>query len=250
MVKLHADWPVPDNIVAFTSCRSGGISQAPFNSLNLGAHVGDSLQAVTTNRELLQGSCVGLKSTQWLNQVHGNRVILAGIDGSPDADACYTRERGLACAVMTADCLPVLFCDEQGQQVACAHAGWRSLLTGIIENTAKTFSCAAKKLLVWLGPAIGQQHFEVGQEVLQAFVDASPQAVRSQIEQAFVPNSQRSSYYFADLYQLARIRLTLLGIERVYGGEYCCYSDQQRFFSYRRDTTTGRMVSLIYKCVE
>jgi purine-nucleoside/S-methyl-5'-thioadenosine phosphorylase / adenosine deaminase len=247
LIKLEPRWPAPNNIVAFTTCRVGGVSEPPFESLNLGLHVGDERHAVAVNRDRLSNSCVGLNSIQWLNQVHGDCVIEVPDSGVPDADACYTRQSGLGCAVMTADCLPILICDGSGQQVAAAHAGWRSLVAGIIEKTVVTFAAESDQLLVWLGPAIGKDHFEVGSEVRQKFIDAAAHETQSETNAAFYPSPERPGYYYADLCQLARIRLKTVGVKQIFGGKYCCYSDSQRFFSYRRDHTTGRMVSLIYK---
>lgn len=244
---LPANWPAPLNIVAFTSYRTGGVSCAPYDSLNLGLHVGDSVAAVLSNREALIDSCSGLSCIQWLDQIHGTVVVEARESGSQAADACYTRQSRLGCAVMTADCLPVLICDQKGEQVAAVHAGWRGLLSGILENTVKTFCMANQHLLVWLGPAISQRHFEVGAEVYEAFIRQASPATRDDTRGAFCISQRRSGHYFADIYQLARIRLAAMGVNQVYGGDYCSYEQAQLFFSYRRDHTTGRMVSLIYK---
>jgi YfiH family protein len=163
------------------------------------------------------------------------------------ADGCYTSAAGLGCAVLTADCLPLLICDSAGQQVAAVHAGWRGLLGGIIENSLTTFSVPANELLVWLGPAISQPAFEVGAEVRQAFLQAAPVANQGQTAAAFLPSPNYTDHYFADLYQLARIRLQASGVASVYGGNYCSYQQADRFYSYRRDGVTGRMASVIYK---
>lgn len=215
---------------------------------------------VQANRAALQRQCPGLEQIQWLNQVHGTAVVESGTGGVLEADACYTREPGLACAIMTADCLPLLFCDRSGQHVAAAHAGWRGLLAGVIENTVAHISgqgaghnseqlvsdSIGSELLVWMGPAISQHHFEVGAEVRRAFVAAASSSEQPATESAFRAGD-RPGHYFADLYQLARIRLAALGITQVYGGDFCSYAEKERFFSYRRDGETGRMATLIYR---
>ena len=244
---IQPKWPAPNNIVAFSSCRIGGVSESPYAELNLADHVGDSAVHVAENRQLLEQQCEGLEGIQWLSQVHGTRVhnLTAAIcERPPEADACYSRQTALACAVMTADCLPLLFCDEAGEQIAAVHAGWRGLATGVLEATMQHFSCEPRNIMVWLGPAIGARQFEVGVEVRDAFLVAGGGRA---VEQAFVESTHRPGYYFADLYQLARLRLQRLGVNAIYGGDYCTYSDPSRFFSYRRDGVTGRMVTLIYK---
>ena len=244
---IQPDWPAPENIVALTTTRAGGISTKPYDTLNLAEHVGDSVEAVRSNRALLLQHCEGLQSIQWLNQVHGVDVVTAANRGTVTADASFTSTPRLAAAVMTADCLPVLICDNQGQQVAAAHAGWRGLLAGVLENTAACFTASASDLMVWFGPAISQAHFEVGIEVRQAFLSAASRAEVSQVDRAFIPSPQRKNFYFADIYTLAALRLQRLGITQIYGGQLCSYSDPARFYSYRRDGVTGRMASLIYK---
>lgn len=250
------DWPAPANVRALQTTRDGGVSVGAYVSLNLGDHVGDDPVAVVRNRALLRAHLPS--DPVWLRQVHGN--IVADADrtvGVPDADAALARQPGKVCAVMTADCLPLLLCDEAGTVVAAAHAGWRGLAGGVVEATVKAMNVAPERLLVWLGPAIGQQAFEVGDEVRQAFMAHDPQAAN-----AFVPatalhgqNSQpltplpsplTNNKWLADIYLLARRRLSLLGVERVYGGGLCTYTDAERFYSYRRDQATGRMASLIW----
>jgi len=240
------DWPAPDNIAALTTTRIGGVSSAPFNSFNVAAHVDDDLQTVETNRQWLLDHCEGLEQIQWLNQIHSNRVANAGQECCPDADACFTAQPAIACAVMTADCLPLIICDKQGEEIAAAHAGWRGLAGGVIDNTVAQFTAEKSDLLVWLGPAISQVNFEVGAEVRQQFLEA----FGVQAQQAFKANRYRDGHYFADLYQLARIRLKALGISHIYGGDFCSYDDSEQFYSYRRDGQTGRMVTLIYKTAE
>ena len=225
------------------------MSAAPYAEFNVAKHVGDSEAAVLSNRKKLQKNCAGLEGIQWLSQVHGAEVLR--LDGAMaenplEADASYSRQAGVACAVMTADCLPVLFCDRSGTQIAAAHAGWRGLAAGVLENTIRQFEGDRGQILAWFGPAIGPQHFEVGAEVREIFLAAAAEQSEA-VEQAFASNPYRPGYYFANLYQLARLRLQRLGVDAIYGGDFCTYSDASRFFSYRRDGVTGRMVSLIYK---
>lgn len=234
------EWPAPANVRALTTLRSGGYSRGPYASFNLAAHTDDDPEAVNRNRQLLR-ECFNLPGDPvWLQQVHGSRIITAeaGAAGT-EADGSWTRVAGAVCAVMTADCLPVLICDRQGSRVAAAHAGWRGLHAGVITQAVTVLEADPAALMVWLGPAIGPRAFEVGAEVRQAFVDKS-----SLNRQAFVPG--REQHWMCDLYRLARIELSMLGISAVFGGTECTYSDQRRFYSYRRDGATGRMASLIW----
>jgi YfiH family protein len=234
------DWPAPSQVRALSSTRSGGVSGGVYASLNLGTHVGDETGLVTQNRLLLQQQAQLPAEPAWLNQVHGTDVLeLSTWQGDlVNADAAVSRQAGQVCVVMTADCLPVLFCDQQGRQVAAAHAGWRGLVDGVLEQTLATFAEPAQ-VLVWLGPAIGPNAFEVGAEVRAAFLAKDAAANR-----AFVPQGQGK--YLADLYLLARMRLQAAGVKAIYGGDFCTYRDQKRFFSYRRDGQTGRQASLIW----
>jgi len=235
---LVPDWPAPKNVRALQTTRNGGCSVNPYASLNLGDHVGDAPLAVERNRMLLQPLLPS--EPVWLKQVHGSEVVDAGQASCwPQADACITSHPGAVCVVMTADCLPVLLCDEQGSVVGAAHAGWRSLCDGIIEQTVRAMNVPPPSLMAWLGPAIGPQAFEVGEEVRAAFVAQQPQAAA-----AFAPRG--SGKWFADIYQLARLRLHALNITRIYGGGLCTYTDPKRFFSYRRDGETGRMGTFIW----
>ncbi|MDM8347597.1 peptidoglycan editing factor PgeF [Pseudomonas sp. sp1636] len=234
---LTPDWPAPAWVKACITTRSGGISAAPFDSFNLGEHVEDDPVAVTKNRQRLI-SQLGCKPA-WLRQVHGVAVVPAEPGEVVAADASWTATPGLACTVMTADCLPVLFCDRAGSRVAAAHAGWRGLAGGVLEATLDALAVPAEDVLVWLGPAIGPQAFEVGAEVRAAFMAVHPQAA-----DAFVV-SVNPGRYMADIYQLTRIRLAARGITAVYGGGLCTYSDP-RFYSYRRAARTGRFASLIW----
>ncbi|WP_172143867.1 MULTISPECIES: peptidoglycan editing factor PgeF [Pseudomonas] len=234
---LTPDWPAPIWVKACITTRSGGISAAPFDSFNLGEHVEDDPVAVTKNRQRLI-SQLGCKPA-WLRQVHGVAVVPAEPGDVLEADASWTATPGVACSVMTADCLPVLFCDRAGSRVAAAHAGWRGLAGGVLEATLDALAVAPEDVLAWLGPAIGPQAFEVGAEVREAFMAVHPQAAG-----AFVA-SVNPGRYMADIYQLARIRLAARGVTAVYGGGFCTYSDP-RFYSYRRAAQTGRFASLIW----
>ena len=237
---IVADWPAPPGVHAGCTTRQGGVSDAPYNSLNLGDHVGDVLDHVTKNRALLKQHRGLPAEPIWLKQVHGNNVIDATcVHGIPEADASFSHNSGVVCAVMTADCLPILLCDKGGSVVAAVHAGWRGLADGVIEATLLHMGVSASKLMAWLGPAIGPSVFEVGEEVRERFVSADQNAV-----EAFKPS--RQGHWLADLYQLARQRLVEFGVRDVYGGHWCTYSDKARFYSYRRDGVTGRMASLIW----
>jgi YfiH family protein len=245
---IHADWPAPANVHAVVTTRIGGVSIAPWDSLNLGTHVADDPADVADNREQLLVTLQKISACaapQWLNQVHGTVVVDAGADvqsrlhHAPDADAVTTTERGLPCVVMTADCLPVFFCDEAGTRVAVAHAGWRGLCDGVLEATLKKFPDASR-VLAWMGPAIGPEKFEVGEEVRRAFVDKQAETAA-----CFRP-SPNGGRWMADIYALARLRLQLAGVKSVHGGGLCTVTDSTRFFSYRRDGRTGRMASVIW----
>lgn len=231
------DWRLPDGVQAAVTLREGGCSQAPYASNNLALHVGDDPVAVAANRRVLWQQLPGVCAVQWLNQVHGTEVIrAAGGSVIPVADAQFTREAGLACAVLTADCLPVLFCAADGSQVAAAHAGWRGLAAGVLLNTLRTFQCP-ERVLVYLGPAISAVNFEVGPEVRRAFPWAS--------DDCFRPGTGDRLY--ADLYQLAREQLQGVGVVDIQGGDDCTYAQSGQFFSYRREPRTGRQASLIWR---
>ena len=232
------DWPAPANVKTLQTTRAGGISRAPYDSLNLGDHVGDAPMAVARNRMLL--NTLLPSEPVWLNQVHGTVVANADMASClPQADACIARHRDSVCVVMTADCLPVLLSDTQGSVVAAAHAGWKGLAAGVIEAAVQAMDVAPQNLMAWFGPAISQEAFEVGDEVRAEFIATQPQAAS-----AFIPG--QSGKWFADLYVLARLRLDALGITQIYGGGYCTYRDRERFYSYRRDVMTGRMGSFIW----
>jgi YfiH family protein len=233
------DWPAPSWVGSLVTTRRGGSSSGVFASLNLGDHVGDDPSAVAANREIVCQR-IGARPV-WLKQIHGVCVIDAGAcvePRPPQADAAFARQPGVACAVMTADCLPVLLCDCAGQVIAAAHAGWRGLLAGVLEATVAAMDVPGPALMAWLGPAIGPRVFEVGGEVREAFIAADPDAAM-----AF---QAAGGKWLADLSLLARQRLAGRGVTRVFGGGLCTVSEKERFFSYRRDGQTGRMVSLIW----
>jgi YfiH family protein len=232
------DWPAPPNVRAVQTTRLGGVSQTPYDSLNLGTHVGDNPLHVAANRQRL--SDILPSEPIWMEQVHGTIVQDAALAScQPQADAAVTRHLDTVCTVMTADCLPVLLCDQAGTVVAAAHAGWRGLSMGVIERTVEAMHVPADQLLAWLGPAIGPDAFEVGEDVYQVFVNHDAKAA-----EAFEATEQTK--WRADIYLLARQRLAALGVARVYGGEYCTFHDTRRFFSYRRDGACGRMASMIW----
>jgi len=234
---LIPDWPLPAGVKACVTTRAGGVSLAPFDSLNLGDHVGDDPTAVAENRRRLIDRFV--ITPAWLQQIHGIAVVEADPTQVATADASWTATPGIACTAMTADCLPVLFCNRAGTRVAAAHAGWRGLANGVLEATLDSLAVPANEILAWLGPAIGPQAFEVGPEVREAFIAQRPEAV-----EAFAA-SPNAGKFLADIYQLARLRLAARGVTAVYGGGLCTVNDP-RFFSYRRNPRTGRFASLIW----
>ena len=237
---IDADWPAPANVFAGTTKRSGGISNATYAEFNLGAYVGDEPHAVGRNRCSLRQQLDLPSMPIWLKQVHGVQVATAPSDDEPEADACITNIAGSVCVVLTADCLPVLFASNDGQTVAAAHAGWRGLCAGVLEATLNAFDCPPNQIVAWLGPAISQTAFEVGEEVREQFIAHDPAASAS-----FQANA--TGRWQADLYALARLRLKNSGVAAVYGGDRCTFTEKTEFFSYRRDGQCGRMASLIYR---
>ena len=236
---LKPDWPVPANVHAAATFRTGGFSQNFYASFNLAQHVGDEPAAVAKNRLLLREALDLPSEPAWLSQIHSS-IAVEAFPGMPliEADASYSAHPGIVCVVMTADCLPVLLCSSDGMEIAAIHAGWRGLLAGIIDNTV--FAMQTRKLYAWFGPAIGPGCFEVGGEVRSAFV------ARSQdFESCFIQCSENK--WLADIYQLARFNLAQLGITQTYGGGFCTFTDQEKFYSYRRDKNTGRMATLIWR---
>ncbi|MGZ8256654.1 MAG: peptidoglycan editing factor PgeF [Gallionella sp.] len=256
---IHPDWPAPPNVRALQTTRSGGISGAPYTSLNLGTHVGDAPLVVARNRNSL--NAVLPSEPVWLEQIHGTRVANADAANCREiADACIATKRGAVCVVMTADCLPILLCDTRGTVVAAVHAGWKGLAAGVIEATVQAMCVDGAQLMTWLGPAISSAAFEVGAEIREIFVAQNPAAraafTPSEREfintesnrQALTPSAPNtpSEKFHADLYALARLRLRALGITQIYGGDRCTHTESDTFFSYRRDGVTGRMATFIW----
>jgi polyphenol oxidase len=236
---IRPDWSAPAHVHALMTTRHGGVSTPPYAALNLAHHVGDDPANVARNRQLLRQLLPA--DPFWLNQVHGIQVIAVDYAlQTPAADASYTRVTKQVCAVLTADCLPVFFCTPDGDQVALAHAGWRGLAAGVLEATLNCLTVNAKVVKVWLGAGIGAQAFEVGAEVRSQFVTQS-----SVYAAAFRP-ADRPQHWHADLAELARLRLQMCGVSEISGGNFCTYSESDRFYSYRRDAKTGRMASLIW----
>ncbi len=231
-------WPAPANVRALVTTRAGGVSIGPYASLNLAMHVGDDAAAVAENRRRLRAHLPA--EPLWLSQVHGTRVVDAAVAApGTEADAAFSQAKRVVCAVQTADCLPVLLCDEAGTAVATAHAGWRGLAGGVLEAAVRAMDVPPGRLMAWLGPAIGPRAFEVGGEVRAAFLAHSPDAAA-----AF--GAKENGKWLADLYRLATQRLHALGVMRVFGGGFCTYDEAARFYSFRRDKSTGRMAALIW----
>ncbi|ODM28363.1 multi-copper polyphenol oxidoreductase [Marinobacter adhaerens] len=242
---LKPDWSAPDRVRALSTTRAGGVSGRPWDSLNLGSHVEDNPDNVQQNRlRLAESADLTSERIGWLNQVHGTDVVELTPDNVGQiakADASYTRHPGIACAILTADCLPVVLSDSEGTVVGAAHCGWRSLCGGVIENLVNVMAVAPETLQAWLGPAIGPDSFEVGPEVRDAFLEYDPKAAR-----AFKAKGARAGHFMADIYVLATLRLNHLGVSSVTGGGLCTVQDSDRFFSYRRDGQTGRMATLVW----
>ncbi|HET8850048.1 MAG TPA: peptidoglycan editing factor PgeF [Marinobacter sp.] len=242
---LKPGWRVPDNVRALSTTRRGGVSAAPWESLNLGHHVNDVAEHVAENRQrLAQHAGLAVENIGWLNQVHGTSVVElspGNASALPEADASYTRQPGIACAILSADCLPIVLADNAGTVVGAAHAGWRSLCGGVIEQLIGAMNVPGAELNAWLGPAIGPDQFEVGPEVREAFLGQDEGA-----HLAFQTRGARAGHYLADIYCLARRRLARIGVEAVSGGSLCTVNDRDWFFSYRRDGQTGRMATLVW----
>ena len=237
---IEADWPVPAGIIAGTTTRRGGVSAGAYRSMNLGAHVGDEPGRVAENRRRFVAGCGLAEEPRWLTQVHGTAVRIAGSPDPVEADAAIARGPGAIAAVLTADCLPILLCADSGDEFAAIHAGWRGLAAGVVAATIWRLQTRPERLLAWLGPAISQPAFEVGDEVRAAFVaeDAGAQA-------CFLLNER--GRWQADLYRLASRQLRTAGVRAVYGGGLCTFGDAERFFSYRRDGQCGRMATFIHR---
>lgn len=241
---IEPDWPAPKNIRAFCTTRAGGVSRPPYESLNLAAHVGDQPHLVQQNRQIL-GEVLQLPAWPvWLDQRHTRNVVcLDDVSGNAmptgAADAAFSTSARRVCVVLTADCLPLLVCDESGRHVAAIHAGWRGLAAGIIEATIEAMVCD-RPLIAWMGPAIGPNAYEIDEAVRRQLL-----AGDSQAQDAFI--ATRPGHWNADLYTLARRRLKLCGVNDVFGGNFCTYGDSEKFYSYRRDGECGRMASLIWR---
>jgi YfiH family protein len=242
-IAIIPDWPAPEPVRSAFTLRMGGVSVAPYDSLNVGAHVADAPGAVVENRRRVREALRLPAEPGWLQQVHGTAVadldsVLAS-GGAVPADAAVTRIGGRVCVIQVADCMPVLFAARDGAAVGAAHAGWRGLAGGVLEETVRRLGVSPSHLLAWLGPAIGPDHFEVGDDVRSAFMSTDSGAAG-----AFVLNSR--GRWQCDLYALARRRLATLGVESVFGGGWCTYADSARFFSFRRDGRCGRMAAFIW----
>ncbi|MDE2235562.1 MAG: peptidoglycan editing factor PgeF [Gammaproteobacteria bacterium] len=242
---MHADWIIPDwpapaRVRAVSTTRNAGVSSGVYASLNLGAHVGDAAESVAENRRRLRDALKLPREPRWLRQIHGNRVIkIDDMQIEQECDAAYTSDAGQICTIMAADCLPVLLCNRKGTVVAAAHAGWRGMAAGVLEATLAAMAVPTESVLAWLGPAIGPDAYEVGEEVRSALTRGQPQA-----DQAF--ESIRDGKWLCDLYLLAGQRLRQAGVPHVYGGGFCTHTERARFFSYRRDGECGRMGTLIW----
>lgn len=236
---LAADWPAPDNIKAGCSTRCHGVSEGVYQGLNLGDHVDDDPVAVEKNRRLLIESLSCPNTLLWLQQTHSDIAIEHQGAINQPADACYTQQPGKVCVVMSADCLPILMCNQSGTEIAAIHAGWRGMAKGIIEKTLQQLTTPAEQLLVWFGPAISIQHYEVGPEVKQPFMQNN-----LDVTHCFKPGNGDRCY--ASLTELAKTTLQQAGIKTIYGGDYCTFEDADLFYSYRRDGITGRQASLIW----
>jgi polyphenol oxidase len=237
---LVPEWPVPVRVRALSTFRRGGGSAAPYASLNLGDHVRDLPKIVAENRRRLAEAAGLPAEPKWLTQVHGTQVADLDTEGPPGAaDASFSRQAGRVCAILTADCLPILLAADSGDLVAAVHAGWRGMAGGVIEATVGALPVPPVRLMAWLGPAIGPRHFEVGAEVRSALLERDPGA-----QVAFTLNAR--GRFMANLDGLARRRLAALGVGRIYGGGQCTFADEDRYFSHRRDGVTGRQATLIW----
>jgi YfiH family protein len=242
---ITPDWPAPAEVRALSTLRTGGASGPPYASLNLGGHVDDDTTAVERNRRALRDAARLPAEPVWLEQVHG--ICAKDLDSpgpAGPADAAVTRHPGRVCAILTADCLPVLLTNDAGDRVGAAHAGWRGLAAGVIEATVNALGGPPGELLAWLGPAIGARYFEVGAEVREEFLRRASAGDTAAVDAAFMPNAR--GRHTADLYALARGRLRRIGVERIYGGGECTYTDAARYYSHRRDGRTGRQATLIW----
>lgn len=235
---LVPDWPVPVSVKALVTTRAGGVSRAPYDTLNLGIAVGDDPEYVSENRARFRALLPA--EPRWLRQVHGIRVVdAATITTIVEADGSHTTAPGVVCVVQMADCMPVLFADRAGTRVAAAHAGWRGLAGGVLDEAVRALDTDPAELIAWMGPAIGPTAFEVGDDVRDAFLASSPE-----YHAAFVPHAPGK--WLADLFLLGKQRLLALGIGAIHGGGLCTVTDSRRFFSHRRDRISGRMAAAIW----
>ena len=254
MIKsIYPYWFAPKNVRALTTTRMGGVSMPPFESLNMGGRTGDNINDVAENRKRLITAEQIPSEPYWLNQTHSTVALdISQIKLQPptgivnnkqifEADAAYTHQAKQVCVVLTADCMPLLFCSSKGDEVAAAHAGWRGLCNGILEETVKKFSCKPSEIMVWMGPAISAKKYEVGEEIKKQFEVIDPEA-KSAFKLINIPEQK----YLADLYLIAKQRLNSIGVNKIFGGDYCTYTEQDKFFSYRRENRTGRMASMIW----
>jgi YfiH family protein len=252
MNLIVPDWPAPDSVKALVTTRAGGVSKHPYDSLNLGGHVGDDFVAVRRNRVLLKQALPSGIRLQWLNQVHGTHVVqVSSVSRTlrlKTGDSAVVFDRGFGAVVMTADCLPVFFTNAAGSVAAVAHAGWRGLLNGVLEKTVDSTGVSPADLMAWMGPAIAPCHFEVGLEVRDAFLGHPQwgQQFVPGLTSAFISSPLHAGKFMMDIYAVARARLLNAGVQFVGGGGLCTVCEERRFFSYRRDRSTGRMASLIY----
>lgn len=251
MSFILPEWPVPASVKSIITTRSDGVSQSPYASFNLAEHVGDQPDHVEANRRKLLDK-IGCP-IPWIHQVHGCDVVMLNSEreslegGRYDADAVTTKTTGVVCAILTADCLPLLICDRNGSQVAAVHAGWRGLAAGIVSKTIQEFTAPAADLMVYLGPAISQSFFQVGEDVVEVFLQREQQKTYAEpVSRSFKKDSSEEGKYLADLYRLAKAELNAMGVKAIFGGNYCTYAESDRFYSFRRDGVTGRMASLIW----
>lgn len=245
--SISPDWDVSDRVVACVTSRAGGESKPPYHSRNFAKHVGDEDALVEKNRKHFVAQFDPELQWQWLQQVHGIETIeITAAGESITADGLLTREVGLVCCVLTADCLPVFFANQEGTEVALVHAGWRGLSAGILENTLAKLVTPAKDLVAWLGPAIGPCHFEVGLEVKELFVSKALSIPEEVALEACFASTENNGKVMADMYALAKLKLGKLGLHNVHGGDRCTFCEEQEFYSFRRDGATGRMLSMIY----
>lgn len=239
MSIIKPAWKLPAHVKAFCSTRIGGVSQPPFDSLNLAQHVGDNLDHVQQNREILVASQQLPSQPCWLEQTHSTTVVTLESEANRHADAAITRQPDTIAVIMTADCLPILLCNHSGTEVAAVHVGWRGLLDGVVQETLAKMQSPASQLLAWIGPAISQPEFEVGDEVRQAFIEKYDSA-----QNRFKPN--RPGHWLCDLAGLACDLLQRHGLAQTHRSNLCSYRNEAQYYSYRRDGVTGRMASLIW----